>query len=423
MKDYEIIKNCLLCNGLLDLVLSLGNSPLANEFLKEPDPYQDKFPLNLMQCQNCGHCQLDCLVNEERMFRHYHYTSSTSSFNQLHFEKYANDVMKDFFPHINENLSSIKHQVGYEDLLIDIGSNDGLFLSYFNNKIRRIGIDPAKNVAKQATEKGIYTIPEFFNEQTAKQEILDCLKQCQSPPYKAKVITANNIFAHNKDLKTIVNGVKFLLDDEGTFIIENSYLLDMVKNGIFDVIYAEHIHHHNITSLDQFFHTLGMRIYDVKHQPNHGGSFRAYICKINAKHLTNKSVEKFKRSELNLKNDLQNFKDKILTLKDKLHKLLTLIVSENKKIGIYGWSAKGTTLMYGLDIPHNMISLVVDDGELKQDKFSPGYNFLVEEPAKIYTSNIDYLLILSWNFAENIINTHKEFKGKWIVPLPELKVV
>lgn len=413
MKDYEKIDKCLLCSGDTNLVLEIGNTPLANEFVDSPTE-QDLFPLNLIQCINCNHVQLDVIVNQERLYRNYVYVSGTSTTNIEHFEKYAIDVKNRFF---KENK---------EEFILDIASNDGTFLKFFPG-IARLGIDPARNlVEKSNLENDFYTIPEFFN-----VENVSLIRNYMNGHKYAKVITCNNMFAHNKDLKTIVNGVKELLHPEGTFIIENSYLLDMLDNNIFDVIYHEHMHHHHMRPLINFFDSMNMRVYDVVRLPNHGGSIRVFVCHKNSKIETNSSVKSLLDLEININDKIAIFNNNILRAKKELmalFKSINLANSLNSKVGIiiYGFPAKATTLMYALGLEKKFVDFVVDDNPLKQNKFTPGMNIPIYSPEKIYTVPTRNVLILAWNFANSIVKMHKKYidnGGSFYVPLPYVKEI
>jgi len=422
------INYCGLCKSkkLID-IMSLGDTPLANEFLEEQNLNQELFPLNLKQCYNCKNVQLDYAVDPNRLYKNYVYVSGTSYINVQHFKDYADNVLQKFFQKTPKENS-------YDNLLIDIGSNDGTFLKHFGNKIRTIGVDPATNIAKSAINSGIKTVNHFFNAIVARNEILELLKTTQTAPYKAKVITANHVFAHTQDLHTIIDGVKLLLSEDGTFIFENSYLLDMVNKGIFDVIYHEHFYHHHLTPLVKLFKEFNMRIYDVERLPNqHGGSFRAYVCHDNE--ITNNSVE-FKEKEIvqNLLDEekimnthlADKFKEKTINLVNKLWNEIPN--SPKVTVGIYGYPAKATSLVRFCKLIKSgrfdsRIKFIVDDAILKQGKYIPGGEFKVESPNVIKDYQPDYMIILAWNFAESIIKNHPEFKGKWIIPLPELKVI
>lgn len=236
MKDCQVQTTCLLCEGLLEEVISFGDTPLANELLtaieansSESEKYQ-KFDLTLMHCLDCGHCQLKTLVNEDRMYKHYLYVSGTNANNVKHFKDYAESVLKRFYNYDKNQILSIDclSQKDIENqTIVEIASNDGTFLKHFPESFNRIGIDPAENLVPIAAKNGITNIPVFFNETTAKNEVTKALNGS-----KTKVVICNNMFAHNRDLKTIVNGVKEILSDDGTFIIENSYLIDILDKNL-----------------------------------------------------------------------------------------------------------------------------------------------------------------------------------------------
>lgn len=405
MKSFETITNCLLCEGKIKFLFSLGSTPLANEFVKEPIN-QEVYPLNLIQCQECGHVQLDTIVKKEKIFKKYFYVSGTSSTNIQHFKEYAEKIINTYLPNYPSNY-----------FVVDVGGNDGTFAKNFvDKKIKCISIDPAENLAKTAKEKNnVDTIVDFFGTECAKKII----KQCG----KANIIAMNNIFAHNKDLKDILLGAKILLSDNGILVFENSYLLDMCDKTLPDLVYSEHIHHHSLSALTKFFDRNEMKIFDVERIPNHGGSIRVYACHKSDKRRKKQSVIKLLKLEENLNEKLQNFEKNILQLKKDLTKILTDIKKENKKICIYGFPAKATTLLEVLKIDPKIIEFVVEDAILKQGTYTPGTHIKIYHPKELYKHNIDYVLILGWNFADTIIENNKEFKGKWIIPIPEIQIV
>jgi SAM-dependent methyltransferase len=409
MKDCKTINKCLLCNSDTKEILHLGNSPLANEFVKEPVS-QDMFPLNLIQCQACNHVQLDCIVDKERLYRNYFYVSGTSPVNVQHFKDYANKIIDMF------DLSRF-------DLVYEVASNDGVFLKNFQEKdIRVIGIDPAKNIAEQANANGIFTIPEFFDKDLAKDL---CNKYG-----KASVVVANNVFAHNEDLSTIVSGVLELLKDDGIFIIENSYLLDVCEKGILDVIYHEHMHQLHLSPLVKFFGLFGLDIFYAERLPNHGGSFRAYMCRKGKRNI-DRSVSELLELESGINDKLKQFSSNIQNLKKTLNDKLEQYYLDGKSVVVYGLPAKSTTILHTFDIDTTMIAYGVDDAILKQNIYSPGKHVKIYSPDKIFETKPDVILILAWNFSQSIINNVKKEWYKrfgtvkypaFIVPLPKFTI-
>lgn len=419
MKDCQVQTTCLLCNGFLEEVISFGETPLANELLttieansSESEKYQ-KFDLTLMHCLDCGHCQLKTLVNEDRMYKHYLYVSGTNANNVKHFKDYAESVLKRFY---NYNPLNIYDKV-LNDNIVEIASNDGTFLKHFPESFNRIGIDPAENLVSIAAKNGITNIPVFFNETTAKNEVSKALNGS-----KTKVIVANNCFAHNKDLRTIVNGVKEILSEDGTFIIENSYLLDVLNKNLFDIFYAEHIHEFSIKALSKFFDSLDMKLYDVERLSNHGGSFRAYICRKSYNIPIAQSVLDLLELEKTIPEKLKSFKTNVNELKNKMVNLIDSYIKKNKKIGVLGLPAKATTMLYYFGLEKS-IHFIYDDNPLKQGMYAPGSNIMIYPTQDISKHNPDVLIVLAWNFADDLINNNSNFKGKFIIPLPEFKVI
>lgn len=403
MKDAKIINHCLLCNASTKLILSLGNSALANEFVSDPTMVQDTFPLNLTQCTNCNHVQLDCIVDRERLFRNYYYVASTSPTNVLHFKNYANKLIDKLCLDTNKSL------------VVEIASNDGCMLKHFINKgIDVIGIDPARNIAAQANKDGIFTIAEFFGPELAEDILAD--------HGKADVVVCNNMLAHNENITDIIIGVKTILKDTGTFVFENSYLLDICDKTLIDLIYHEHIHSFHINPLIQFFSKLDMDIYDVERLPNHGGSIRVYTCFRGVKEIS-LAVGELVELETNLNYKLEALNGKVEEMGKRLRDKLNEIKEEGKTVDIYGMPAKAASILYAFDIDESIIGCAYDDAELKIGKYSPGKHIKVLHPNEIYKRNPDYLLVLAWNFSQSILEKHKEYRGTWIIPLPEYKEV
>lgn len=428
--DSEIITRCLLCHfGKLEEIISFGNTPLANELMTESEvsnissEKHQKFDLTLMHCLDCGHCQLKTAVNEDRLYKNYLYVSGTNANNVLHFKKYAEKIINKFYPDMY-TMYFMGKEIEDLDLIIEIASNDGTFLKFFNGNIRKIGVDPAENLVAEAAKNGVTNIPVFFNEATAANEIS---KACNGK--KAKVIVANNVFAHNKDIIGILMGVKELLSDDGTFIFENSYLLDVLDKQLFDLFYHEHIHEHSITPLVKLFDSFRMKIYDVERLPNHGGSIRVFVCRKSNKNIKiEQSVYDLLELEKDIPTKLQTFKTNVESLKIKTVNMVKELKKSGKTIGILGLPAKATTLLYyfGLD---KDISYIYDDNSLKQGLYAPGTNIKISPTNKILEEKPDVLIVLAWNFANDMIEKvekmwsekYKSFRyPTFIIPLPEL---
>ncbi len=416
------VSNCRLCNSKLsEPKLNLGKTPLANEFIKEKIE-QDLFPLEVCVCEGCGHYQLNEQADPERMFRNYYYVAGTSPVNVEHFRQYAQSMITKF------NLKS-------GSKILDIASNDGTLLKHFKDLgMSVLGIDPAKNLAEEANKDGIPTIPEFFTEQYA---------ATISEKYgQFDLITANNVFAHCPNLIDFTKGVRKLLKSNGVFSFEVSYFGDVVDKNLFDTLYHEHTSYHTIKPLISFFNLHHMKIIDLEFIPNHGGSVRIFVSnkdEANAKgywcpscgkehaadlhYYTIPSVINAYKNEANIAIQIRQLQKNIKLLGYELREKLQEFKSQGKSIAIYGVPAKATTLMYALNIDEKVIDFAVDDAVLKQGTYTPGKHISVLHPDVIYEKKPDVLLVLGWNFAESIIKKHSAFKGTWIVPLPEIKVI
>ncbi|NBU82601.1 MAG: methyltransferase domain-containing protein, partial [Flavobacteriaceae bacterium] len=264
-------KDCRSCgNTNMKKVISLGKSPLANNLLDIIDQEYETFPLEMDYCPICHNCQLNYVVPAELMFDDYLYVSSTSKSFREHFEKAADEYIERF------NLDS-------DSIVVDIGSNDGIFLKPLKEKgIEVVGVEPAKNIARIANKNGIPTLNEYFTHKTfSKVKFVD-------------LVTASNVFAHSDDLKEITQNVFNILKEGGTFIVEVQYLLDTMKDLTFDNIYHEHVNYWTLTSINNFFNSLNLKVVDVEHINTHGGSIRVFVKKIGS---VSKNVQLFLEKE------------------------------------------------------------------------------------------------------------------------------
>jgi SAM-dependent methyltransferase len=316
-----------------------------------------------------------------------------------------------------------EYNLNTNSLVVDIGSNDGLLLKKFNEYgINTIGIEPAKNIAEIAIKEGVKTITNYFNEETTK-EIINSYGN-------ADVITANNVFAHTEDLKKMISNVKELLKKNGIFIIEVQYILDTIKKLTFDNIYHEHIHYFNLLALKEFFEKQEMEIFNVQHIDSHGGSIRVFIQKKGGAFRLKESVDKFLIEEktfgLNKFETYEKFAKEVYQIKSSLNEYIKKIKLENKRIVGYGAPAKATTLLNFCEIKNGEIDYVVDDNLLKQELIIPGVRIPIRNRRYLEESLPDYILILAWNFAEEIIRNNEDYKNKgvkFIIPLPKPEIV
>ena len=410
---YRRRKNCRLCgSNEIEKCFKLKSTPPANAFIEKEkiSEEQEHFPLEIFFCKECYHVQILDIVDPKILFENYVYVSGTSPVFVKHFEDYANYIL--------ENFSELRNS-----LVIDVGSNDGTLLHFFKKEGNRVlGIDPAKEISKEANNQGIETLNGFFDYNFS-QEI-------KKKYGKAGIITANNVFAHIDDLNDFVHGVRELLSDDGIFVFEVSYLADVINDLLFDTIYHEHLSYHSVIPLISFFDKNEMTLIEANRIDSHGGSLRCVVrLKKNVKVHVRQSVENCvkleKEMDLNKIDTYRDFFTRIENKKNELHKLFTKLKSENKTIIGFGAPAKATTFMYQFCIDKKIIDFIIDDSPLKQGLFSPGMHIPVYSSKKIYEETPDYIIILAWNFAESIMDKHKEFisnGGHFIIPLPKLEV-
>lgn len=403
--------DCRLC-GSTDLVevLSFGETPLANAYLSSTDLQKTEIfaPLVVHLCNSCKLVQLRDVVDPKILFSNYLYVSGTSPVFIAHFASYAKTVVEKF---------SLKE----DSLVVDVGSNDGVLLSHFKKMgMKIVGIDPAENIAREATKKGITTLAKFFTPGTA--------RDIASKYGKASVITANNVFAHTDDVVGFVESAKELLAPEGVFLFENQYLKDLVEQNLFDMIYHEHLCYYHLTPLVPFFKRLGFRIFDVEHVPTHGGSIRVFVGWEDGPHQTSARVGEMleKEAGLNAASTYRAFAKRIDAIGKELRELLEKLRREGRRIIGYGAPAKATTLCYALGIDGRTLDYIVDDSPLKQGLYMPGTHIPIKPPSALYTDKPDVCLILAWNFADSIVKNHQQLKengGVFLLPVPTPRIL
>jgi len=410
MNDIKYIHECRLCKSRdIDVILPFGEVALANSYPFSKEDREDLFPLTLMKCTNCGHIQLRETINPERLFLNYLYSSSDSPSLIKHFKEYAEDIKNRFY---KENLN-----------ILEIGSNDGILLKEFENiKFGKlIGIDPAENISERAKSiKNVNIITDFFNIESAIR-----IKNKFGP---INIICANNVFAHVDQVDSMIEGIVNCLADDGVFIFENAYLYDTIKGLYFDQVYHEHLQYYGILPLIKYLYNYKMEIFDIKRVNTQGGSFRIYAKKIkNQNYSISENVFKFiqneKEFDLYSNQTYQNFTEKLNILKNNLQNLIKDIRVKGGKISCYGCPAKFALFSKFFELNDNIIEYVVDDSSLKQGRFSPGKKIPIVNKEYFYKNPTDYCIISVWNMAEAIINNNKEYKGKFIIPMPDLKII
>lgn len=405
-------ETCRLCGGREhDLALRLVPTPIGDHFvpkerLGEP---QESFPLDLYQCRGCANVQLLKTIDPEVVYGEYLYTSSSSLGLPEHFRRYADSVMN----------RAVQPKGA---LVVEIGSNEGAMLRPFRERgMRVLGIDPARAIAQKATETGIETLPEFFTEALA--------SRIAAKHGKAGIVIANNVFANIDDLADMAKGVRALLSDDGIFVFETSYLLDVVEKNLIDTIFHEHLCYFAVKPLEAYFKRFGMQLIDVERVPTKGGSIRGTVQLAGGKRPVSPSVAAQKeleaRAELDRLDAYKALGARLEAVKGDLQKLLRELKAKGKVIASYGAAVGLTTMIYHFELG-GLVSFMVDDYPAKQNTYSPGHHIPVHAPDAIYERKPDYILILAWRYADNIINKHRTYLdrgGHFVIPLPTLRVV
>ncbi len=410
-KDCVSIEFCRLCNSKhLIKVFDLGRTPLANSYSKvKISKKLKKYPLRLNYCNSCGHLQLAHSIKPSKMFSNYLYKSNTSKKNFIHFKKYAYEIKK-----------KIKNT---NTKILDIASNDGTFLNFFEKKrFFRLGIDPAKNLKKLSIKKGITQIDDFFT-----KKISENIKKKYG---KFDIITANHVCAHVEDLNDFFSGVQNLLKNDGLFIFEISYRASVLKKNTFDTIYHEHLDYHALYPISKFVKKFDLNVINFKTPEAQGGSLRVYTKKNkNSKNyirVKKQILKEKKQLDLFKANTYKKFEKKIINCKQKLNFLIQNCVKNNMTIAGYGAAAKTTTFLNYFKISEKNIKFICDDNKLKQGLCIPGTKIKIVSPSNLNKANINILIIFAWNYAEAIINKNKKFKqkgGKFLIPFPDPKLI
>ena len=405
-----VVEQCQICgNPDLEPVLFLGYLPPVNKMNVIGDkPHEESsYPAHLLYCPKCQLVQLGLIVDANILFPpEYPYTSSTTK------------ILRDNFAELYRECRTIV-DLGNDDLIIDIGSNDGNLLSNFKNNHRVLGITP-EEIGNIAIERGIPTLIDYFTG--------DVVTQVLSDQGKAKIVTATNVFAHIENVNDIVENIARLMDDDSVFISESHYLLPLIETLQYDTIYHEHLRYYSLHSIRYLLENHGLEIFHAKRIPTHGGSIRVYAARKGAYAVKDTVAE-----TLELEKDTVLSKEKLLEFRDSvvISKLdLQSMLRDIKKRGesIFGISApsRASTLINYVGIDDGILDCVLEiTGSHKIGKYVPGTLIPVEEESRLYSEQPEYALILSWHIGEELIPKLKEkgFTGKFIIPLPEPRIV
>lgn len=403
---------CRLCDGKkIELALRLEPTPLGDDFLPEARRHlvQETYPLDLMLCRDCGNMQLLNVVNPKIIYEEYHYTSSVSVGLVGHFNKYAESILR----RINPPKGA---------LVVEIGSNEGAMLRYFKDRgFCTLGIDPAKAIARLASESGIETLPEYFTAELARK-----IRNERGP---AAIVIANNVFANIDDVSDVITGVRSLLSPDGVFVFETSYWLDVVQKTLIDTIFHEHLTYFSVKPLISFFIRNGMELIGVERVPTKGGSLRGIAQLKGGGRTVSPAVSRSVSIEEDIGLDqlgtYKRFAEKLEGLKKELHRELDDLKAQGKTLAAYGAAVGLTTMIYHFGLG-GLFQFIVDDDPKKHNTYSPGFHIPTLPSEALYKSMPDYVVILAWRYIEPIIKKHQAFLkqgGHFIVPLPEIKII
>ena len=399
---------CRLCNSCeLQCFYSLVPTPPANHFLKITKK-QEQMPLDACICMQCNHIQLLQIVDSSYQYTDYIYVSSTSETMKNH--------LKNNTKYFTEFLNLSKN-----DTILEIGSNDGICIQYLldNGFLNVVGVDPAKNIH---CRHNLPIICDFFG--------INILKSLKEQFKSFKLIFGFHCCAHIENILDVFKTVYELLDDNGTFIMEVGYFYEVFKNKLFDTIYHEHIDYHTCKAINKFALTQNLLLYNIIENNIQSGSIQFYFCKNNnsksVSDIVYQTIKKEEKMECFNLNKLISWKNDILKNTRDLNYILNSFVRFGKKIIGYGASAKSTTFLYQCGLTKNIIDYIIDDNIYKQNHYSPGLHIPIKPINILEIDKVDYIIILSWNFSEEIINQLKPFSKngyRIIIPFPEIKII
>ncbi|MEP6999824.1 MAG: class I SAM-dependent methyltransferase [bacterium] len=410
---HHVRTSCRACGKeQLTRFLVLGPQPLANANLRDLSEVGDEltFPLDVYFCESCSLVQLADVIDAELLFRNYIYVTGTSETIAAHNVKYARTVTDVL-------------RLGADDLVVEVASNDGSLLTQFRELgIRTLGIEPASNIAEIARGRGIETANEFFNGATGA-----ALRETRGP---ARAVIGNNVLAHVDDTQDFLRGARALIAGDGLVIVEVPYARMMLERLEYDTVYHEHLCYFSVTSLLRLCEAVGLTVVRVDEVPVHGGSLRVYAGL--PEHYGGVSAQVQQMADAEREIGLtslarwQQFAADVETQRTQLRDLLLRLKSEGKTVAGYGAPAKGNTLLNYCDVGTDLVPYTVDRSALKVGTYTPGMHLPVLPADTLRERQPDFVLILAWNFAEEIMRQQQAYRdagGQFIVPIPEPVVI
>jgi C-methyltransferase C-terminal domain/Putative zinc binding domain/Methyltransferase domain len=409
MSDCVRNTACRACGGSdLVRIIDLGQTPPANAYLRADEMQRSErsYPLAVYFCRTCSLLQLLDVVNPEILFKDYHYLTGASEPLVAHFKEYAQRTIRPF--------------IGSEkELVVDIGGNDGVLLSFVKDFARVLNVDAADNLAPLSEAKGVPFYPAFFGPDVAETLL-------RQHGY-AKVVTGNNVFAHTDRIRDVFAGVSRLIGGDGVFIFEVHWVKHLVDENAFDQIYHEHLCYYSLHALKHLVESSGMRIFNVEIVPMQGKSLRVFAGKGRAENAAVADIlAQEQAAGLTAENAFQVFARRVEDNKRETVTLLRSLVAQGKKIAGYGAPAKGNTLLNYYGIGPDVVSYLTDTTPLKQGLYSPGMHIPIVAPERLGEDVPDYILLLAWNFKDAILAKESALRKrgvKFIVTVPKLEVV
>jgi SAM-dependent methyltransferase len=400
---------CRCCDGRqVELVIDLGDQPHCNRLVRSdlPARTEPSYPLRVGFCRDCTMVQIDHTIPKESMFSDYPYVSGTTNTLPEHFRQTSARV-------------ATACGLGPQDLVVDIGSNDGTWLKqYAPYGCHVLGVEAAANVARMAQDDGVPTWNRFFNEA--------CARDIAAAFGRAKVVTAAGVFFHLEELHSVVRGIAALLADDGVFVVQAIYLGGMVENTAFDQIYHEHLCYYTLRSLSALLERHGLEVFETNLVPIHGGTIEAYVARKGTRGV-GRSVRHLQEAEaasrLGEIDTYRRFAANVLALRDRLRALLLAYRADGRSVWAYGAPAKGATLLNSFAIGPDLVQKAVEKNPLKIGWAIPGVRIPIEDEAG---QRPDAYLVLAWNFIDEFVRKEQGWLaegGQFIVPIPEVKII
>jgi SAM-dependent methyltransferase len=411
------LQKCLLCGSTsLRLSVPLAAIPVATPNwglsfkMDEKSDLKQSVPLDMYQCESCGHVQVGHVGNPELLYRDYTYLTVLSLGLTAHFQRYASDILDRFQPPA-------------DSLVVELGSNDGTLLRFFRDRgLRVVGVDPAREIARTASGAGIPTLPEFFSQALA--------ERIRTEHGTAAIVIANNMIANVHDMNDFGEGLRTLLSPEGVFICETQYAADIVEKKLLDTVYHEHLSYFLVKPARSYFAAHGLELFDVGRTPSKGGSLRLFAQPLGARQVASPSVTETIEAEETMGVFSQPYFSCLSgALEDIRRQLRAFIEIERKKnrpLAGYGVSVGTTAMLPQFGLEQDIDFLVDDDLNKPEALYGPGYRIPIYPPQALGDRSPGAVVVFAWRYADSIIKQHRgyiEQGGKFIIPLPSVHVV